>query len=487
MQIQRTTLPACGLDAEICFQGETFQINSRVFSAYSGRFFRMFRSLTMRTITLSEDVSRDTVVEFIKACQMKPYSISVRNAHELSYLSQAWEVDVVAQEVCKFLEEPSNALEHLIPSILFRLRHGEATDDLERVLRSNFLALVRRGDLHKLPLNLLERVIHCDGEEEHFRDLFEFRLRCLDHHGPRASVLFVNYDLARLSPADLEILRGDRNFLWDFAGPSAGGVIATLVDEHRKLSKSVRDQVGTISSLKSEMAQLRQLIEGQVLQRQSEFSQKLTQIDSDVHCQTEASKLRELVALTSRELMEMKMELECLEAQPPYGFPFSGTNRFQGILQHLRHKCPTLLEVKASSEYRASTVVPVSQLLSIAKNTWYFSTQPGGDEHWIEFRVQKFRFKVSHYSLKCPLQLRSLPRHWILEGSVDGKQWATIDEKPDNRCLFEGNREVTFGVGMVMWSQCIRLRHVGPANNDFHCLSISGFEIFDVLLSWDVA
>jgi hypothetical protein len=48
-----------------------------------------------------------------------------------------------------------------------------------------------------------------------------------------------------------------------------------------------------------------------------------------------------------------------------------------------------------------------------------------------------------------------------------GKQRDQVNEKNDNRCLFKGNREVTFNVSMVMWSRRIRLRQVGLARNDF--------------------
>jgi hypothetical protein len=97
--------------------------------------------------------------------------------------------------------------------------------------------------------------------------------------------------------------------------------------------------------------------------------------------------------------------------------------------------------------------------------------------------------KLSHYTVRSrsdgAINHQNL-RSWVLEGSVDGSEWAAMDERRDS---FELNRKdavATFRVRGPIECWFVRLRQTARnhCNNDY--LSISAFELFGTLLEFQV-
>jgi hypothetical protein len=136
----RRTAPFIGMapmkDAKIQFKAETFGISSRIFAAFSARFVAELRMTELSPFVIDKDVSSESVREFIRACQFEEYDISKCNLIEFEYLSEKWEVEVIATEVKKIISSASNQKSIVIDRLLFKLDRNEQTSEIESEVRN---------------------------------------------------------------------------------------------------------------------------------------------------------------------------------------------------------------------------------------------------------------------------------------------------------------------------------------------------------------
>jgi hypothetical protein len=164
------------------------------------------------TVTIQSDVSSDSVVQFIEACQLRPYNLTVHNANELDLLCEEWDVPMLRRDIESFMSDSSHEVEILIPNLLFLYHHNKDTSAIEARLRSFVPSLLSSGELLELPFAILSRVLSREWTESEAAGLFEFLLRCLDRIGPVASLLFGAVDLMHLGVGAIEQLRSRRDF-----------------------------------------------------------------------------------------------------------------------------------------------------------------------------------------------------------------------------------------------------------------------------------
>jgi hypothetical protein len=122
-----------------------------------------------------------------------------------------------------------------------------------------------------LPLSVLSRALAPMLTLESFQStvdrgqLFAFLVRCLDHYGPSASVLFRDLSVDSLTAAELSILHSHTNFQWYFIGRSAGEALIRLIAESEKqrlaLSALSDRESGLIAGLESRVSVLGAQIE----------------------------------------------------------------------------------------------------------------------------------------------------------------------------------------------------------------------------------
>ena len=125
--------------------------------------------------------------------------------------------------------------------------------------------------------------------------------------------------------------------------------------------------------------------------------------------------------------------------------PFSNGN-LKGVFSYLKSHSNINNEVKVtrSSEFKGK----VDILLDIERteSNW-FSTQ-NEKNSWISFEFKKHTINPSYYTLKS-IDVSPNDRHpknWVIEGSLDGKEWEKLDEKNDCMLLNGNNRVHTFQI-----------------------------------------
>jgi hypothetical protein len=215
-------------DTKIHFQNEGFNISSHVFAACSATFARLLAQSTS-LLTIETKVHRDTVIQFIGACQLREYSVTAQNANELVLLCDEWEVPVVGDEVREIIAAPENGQNMLLPSIRFMFEHGIDTSRLENQLHDRFIDFIDQNLIFDLPISILARVIKYDYDDSNFRRIFRFLIECLHRFGTSASCLFRGLRLDRLTCDEVSQLHSEGQFIWCFIGESASQTIKNLV------------------------------------------------------------------------------------------------------------------------------------------------------------------------------------------------------------------------------------------------------------------
>jgi hypothetical protein len=221
------------------FREESFPIDLRVFSGYSDV------SLP-RDLVIEDDVSRDSVVQFVNACQGREYEITIENCQDLSLLCRRFEVSIVGREVETFMQQHENTKGMLVLSLLRQVKEELATERIESIIRDNFADFIADERILSLPLQILKRIVNFDRISS--SSGFAFLKKCLDRFGSSGSVLFSGFNMSRLSIEDFEILRNRGDFLWCLGGKDMGETIISLVSKNAELATILRTETERHSS-----------------------------------------------------------------------------------------------------------------------------------------------------------------------------------------------------------------------------------------------
>jgi hypothetical protein len=183
-------------DTIVHFKGEDFPIlNRHRFFRNCGKARALSMSMTVpipTEISIESDVSRDSVVEFLKACQNKLFSLSVDTAHDSLRVCDEFDAPILRRRVVEWISAHESDL--LISTLVFELETGGDASFAESRIRENFDSLFDDDKLMKLPLNVL-----CWLVDNNSRSIFDFGMKCLDRFGSSASIVFGSLDASRLS------------------------------------------------------------------------------------------------------------------------------------------------------------------------------------------------------------------------------------------------------------------------------------------------
>jgi hypothetical protein len=314
-------------DALVVFKSEEFPISSMLFSCLSAKFKREFANRATRVV-IDITADRDTVAEFVNACQLRECSITVDNALPLLSLAEDWEVPQLQEAVLEFIGRPENTDALLVPSLCRALSRDLDTSVFETQLRSQIPSLLDGDSLLQLPLPLLSRLLTPDsdsGSPVDVRRLFGFLVRCLDHFGPPASVLFSGIGVDELTPGELGRLESHRSFRWCFVSDSVGTSLLNLMGEssrarHQLLSESesqsvqIRSLTSRVDDLSSKLDRLSTEIRGRCRTAESQFESSIrdqtASIDSKLGAGLESLKSE----MNSRLELRLREETESLKA-----------------------------------------------------------------------------------------------------------------------------------------------------------------------------
>jgi hypothetical protein len=198
------------------------------------------RTTTSSPYRIRSHVSPSSLVTFLHWCrdiqQSHPINITSENVFDLAALADEFRIQVLRDTIASFLDSNRHSL--LIPSIHYRLDHGDDTTEQEAALARDLLGFVDDDSLASLPLSLLKRLItfpdHSQFQADEtaaraaFDRLFGFCVRLLDRHGSSASSLFEGIDLQLCTAHQLAVLHERRDFIWAF-------VVVRRGDSHDRL------------------------------------------------------------------------------------------------------------------------------------------------------------------------------------------------------------------------------------------------------------
>jgi len=159
-----------------------------------------------------------------------------------------------------------------------------------------------------------------------------------------------------------------------------------------------------------------------------------------------------------------------------------------GIISNLTKKCgknvqdQDMVTVTAKSVYNFTAAKNVADLTD---DSWWCSADES--DQLICYDFGKMKVKPMHYSIwshcnsrRCGCNLKS----WVLERSVDEKEWLELDQRKNNEELNEKNAMAAFA---MKWSEAvrmIRIRQTGENHAGKAVMVISAFEVIGSIIAW---
>jgi hypothetical protein len=158
-------------------------------------------------------------------------------------------------------------------------------------------------------------------------------------------------------------------------------------------------------------------------------------------------------------------------------FAFHAQSPLSGIIAYMTrkhernlHDCG-VVRVTASSHGGGSR----EALLDLhMQNHFWTDNSP---DQWICWDFKSARLFPTHYSLRAESGGESHPRHWVLEGSLDGSTWTELDRRADSQITRE-LMVVNFTVSTPAEVRMIQFRQTGVNGNNNHYLSLTAVEFF---------
>jgi hypothetical protein len=99
---------------------------------------------------------------------------------------------------------------------------------------------------------------------------------------------------------------------------------------------------------------------------------------------------------------------------------------------------------------------------------------------WLCYDFRSRRVRLSHYSIRS-FSGNYYPRSWVIEGSLDGRNWSQIDRQEGNTKLDAQHPTGTFAVTECDAYRFIRLRQTGRNSGSSQYLIVVAFELFGYL------
>jgi hypothetical protein len=380
-------------------------------------------------------LAEDSVVQFLNLCQGLKYNLTPRNVFEIELLCKEWRATPsLCKRVEKFINHPPGGGTLEVAKLLFYLKWGLCTKEIEDFLRLKLIDSVGDELLRRVPVPVLARIVNFrqyEGNSELYDKLFTFCIQYYGDYGPLASVIFMTCDVTRLSTEQLRRLFSLAQLQWGVLNESARRAMIELLSQ----CDQQREQ---ISGLQKQLAT--EKMQNDDLQKQL-ATEKMQNDDLQKQLATEKTRnddLREQLAEQQRcnkeECCEMDALLRRMMLHPEDAIPekimrrcFPNSKEFpplvgqsevpDGIIAYLTRQCGgnvhnrQIVTVTSSSHYRCvwaekSAAQNVADL-ETASN--FRSVYCGWREdirnsanNWICYDFKNQRILPTHYAVRSP-------------------------------------------------------------------------------------
>jgi hypothetical protein len=162
------------------------------------------------------------------------------------------------------------------------------------------------------------------------------------------------------------------------------------------------------------------------------------------------------------------------------GFHVYANQPFNGILHSLRCACGRNPHVAGLVAVTASGS-KMNQPHQVLDYDWgdHWSSM-NEEDSWIQIDFRKRAVCLSHYALKSHTGTLNFFRHWVLEGSGDGRIWDIIDSRSTDE-LAGKQKVAVFPANSAHYYRFIRLRQTGKTSHGHNTLILQNLELFGML------
>jgi hypothetical protein len=254
-------------------EDEPIPFSPLLFALKSGRYLEeLLLGSGSSDIVIDHGFDRDSVVQFIAACESGDFDLTLANVFEIEVLCDQWSVNgkSIRQKLAAFIQHPPSSQSLCLRRLLFRLCRGLFTTEAEDSIRCNLISLICDSAALEIPAAVLSRIVdfrEYEGRSEEHARLFAFCIEYLRAHGSAASQILKTLDVARLTEEDLGRLYALEPLNWGILSESVGRSLITLRhdllqarQQNDELRNEVEQQRREIKNLANEVEEQRKEI-----------------------------------------------------------------------------------------------------------------------------------------------------------------------------------------------------------------------------------
>jgi hypothetical protein len=284
----------------------------------------------LRDIIIDSTFDRDSVVQFVAACQGKDFNLTLSNVFEIEVLCDEWSVvgKSIRRKVTEFIEHKGLGLRRL----LFQLGRGLVASETEELLRANLSRFICDSAAFEIPVAVLARIVDFKDYEDRsdeYERLFKFCVEYVRARGSSASQILRTLDVTRLNTKDLGRLCATEQLNWSVLNQSVVQSLFAMrkeVEQQRKEIEDLRNDIGREQSanvaMKAIVDRQRQKIEEleEASQRQKRIiARQVSEIKglkaAKNRCEDELKRSTEANEGQERELRQLKDGNKAMEAR----------------------------------------------------------------------------------------------------------------------------------------------------------------------------
>lgn len=435
-----------------------FPICKFQFCRYSLRFQKDSSLFNSDSYSLNSQVSEQSLLSFINACQGKPFAISTDNALDLKLLCNEFEVPSILETIKKYFDEHENEL--LIQRLDFNIHHNEDYTDLIDRIASNLDEYINLEKMYDLPEDALCQIYSSKSRKttnEH--QLYEFAKNYAQKKGKTTSSLLTYIDYSALSRSEIKEL-SEINLMPDkistsYIFPFLLKMIAQAEEQENNIkqlqmqSQQVENQfknsLSTINqsltqvkdetnSTKNTLTEIQNSYEqiGQSLENMNQTIQGRSSLDK---AQTEAEQLTERM-----NQIEKKTRSVWAQQNPLKGVFYNWRKNHQQKNPALNDFVKIITPSQPEERFKAANLLEYEQPLLDA--CYYlnqnFTNEDQNAQNWIDFdfgennKISPYAFAIRTNSLGETI---AHPRDFEILGSDDRNNWEQITKVENAKSL----------------------------------------------------
>jgi hypothetical protein len=459
----------------------TIPITLETMALYSRRIHELYLrgEYPPQGFEVTSKVQCQSVIEFVHACQVRDYELSLGTALDLLRLCAEFDVFCIKRDVENFILKNSQPL--LIDWLECCFDLGLDTASIESQLRDNFFDYADNPKLAKFPLSFLARVVQSSdthsSDPSKFGRTFDLLIHAYRHHGPSASILFHGLDLNLLTAPQLTSLQSLKglNWLWfgNFLADTLTNTMNSRIDHEYRISQLEC----SISALSANAAQFPHVdsspIDFDISTIQSDHRNLLQQYNE---LRTEIRELKEAMSRVTTDLDHIHTKISQERA-----CPYEGGNSTDGVIAYLTSEHNGNIHDKRIVTITAKSEACPARNLADLKSQKYFCSHQAPNQ-WIKWDFGRMIVQLTHYAMITRTGCVN-PTSWILQGSTDDKEWTELDKR-EAFTDWSGDEIVRVfpvaegtGKGWTMF----RLTQIGKNDRTEDALLLYGVEFFGSL------